>query len=396
MENEQPKMLTGAPARRSRIWIAALVFVVLLALAAAVLASVRGAGFGRGGALPTPPPKAVFAEPTPDPALSEQTPVPTEEPTEEPTGEPTLQPFSKTEIFVDGRSVGVIASREAAEALMLSVEKHFEQLDDIPVNAVTELVCKVELWPAPAGAETSSYDSVFAYLTSRQTPLTYKSVSTYVEDKVIPHYENVRKDPKMLSGTRVIKVYGRDGLSRTVYRTVYVNGVKQEGGAAETYTVIEPVEGEIIVGTWVPGPDFELTPDFGSNPIAAYSLSFKAPVKGELIKFFGPYEGGFHQGIDVAVPAGEPVLAACSGKVVSILERGAYGLTVEIEHGYSVTTRYARMGSVSVSIGDKVAIGQEIGVVSGEDTVTHLHFELRVNGIAYNPLKVLEPGDVLG
>lgn len=396
MEEKEKKKTDASRAGVRRTIISAVAFMLLLAFAAAGISVARGAHFRRSAAelTPAPLPGAAWnaAEPSADPL---DTPEPTEAPTEAPTGEPTLQPFAKTEIFVDGRSVAVIASREAAEDLLFSVETYFGTMGDIPADAVTEPDCRIEIWPAPDSAQSMSYDAAYAYLTGENTPLRYRSVANYVEERVIPHTETVYEDPKLMRGLRIVNVYGRDGLERTVYRTVYINGVKQRP-ETETYTVIGPVNGEVAVGTRDYGDDFVLTPDFGSNPVAAYSFDFISPVRGEVDKFFGPYDGGFHHGIDVACDAGEEVLAACAGKVVSVMERGAYGLLVEIEHGNSVSTRYARLSSACVSIGDKVSQGDVLGYAEDTAEQAHLHFELRIGGTAYNPLKILSAGDIIG
>lgn len=397
MEEKEGKNIGASRAVRRRTVVSALLFVLLLAGAAFGIAALRGADFGRAAVRLTPAPvPGVYWNATEAPDTASETPAPTAEPTPAPTAEPTLQPFAKTEIFVNGRSVAVIASREAAEELLSSVEAYFSQMGDIPADAVTELDCKVELWPAQQGAVSMSYDSAYAYLTGRNTPLRYRSVSNYVQERIIPHTEEVYEDPKLMRGLRIVKVYGRDGLERTVYRTVYINGVKQVQEAAETYTVLGPVNGEVAVGSREYGEDFVLTPDYGNNPVAAFSLDFISPVKGELVKFFGPYDGGFHNGVDISSLAGSQVLAACSGKVVSVMERGAYGLLVEIEHGLSVSTRYARLGQANVSIGDVVQQGDVIGTVAADDSSPHLHFELRIGGTAYNPLKILSASDIIG
>ena len=93
---------------------------------------------------------------------------------------------------------------------------------------------------------------------------------------------------------------------------------------------------------------------------------------------------------------GAEVRAAADGVVVSVMERGAYGLMIEIEHQSSVTTRYARLGSASVSVGDTVNKGDVIGYVGHSEEYDHLHFELRIRGTAYNPLKILSVFDIQG
>ena len=99
-----------------------------------------------------------------------------------------------------------------------------------------------------------------------------------------------------------------------------------------------------------------------------------------------------HHGIDIAGSGinGAKVVAAGPGKVISAGDRSGYGQTVIIDHGNGVTTLYAHMqaGSISVSNGQSVSAGQQVGRVgsTGNSTGPHLHWEVRVNGASRNPL----------
>lgn len=102
-----------------------------------------------------------------------------------------------------------------------------------------------------------------------------------------------------------------------------------------------------------------------------------------------------HTGIDLASYSNRaPVLAAASGEVTRVENLGSrsYGLWVEIDHGNGTTTRYAHLRSVSVAVGDLVGTGQQIAVegASGGVTGPHLHFEIRVQGSARNPVGEME------
>lgn len=99
----------------------------------------------------------------------------------------------------------------------------------------------------------------------------------------------------------------------------------------------------------------------------------------------------FHEGIDLAAPAGSAILAAAPGKIVFSGINSNYGLMAEIDHGQGIKTRYAHAQSFFVRSGDLVRAGQQIGLVgnSGRSTGSHLHFEIRIHGIAQNPQKFL-------
>lgn len=104
----------------------------------------------------------------------------------------------------------------------------------------------------------------------------------------------------------------------------------------------------------------------------------------------------FHEGMDLAAPVGSAILAAAPGKVIFAGINSNYGLMAEIDHGQGIRTRYAHAHSFFVQPGDLVRSGQQIGAVgnSGRSTGSHLHFEIRINGVAQNPQKFLGESSV--
>jgi murein DD-endopeptidase MepM/ murein hydrolase activator NlpD len=111
------------------------------------------------------------------------------------------------------------------------------------------------------------------------------------------------------------------------------------------------------------------------------------PLHGPVSSEFGPRWGGFHPGIDIALPTGTPIAAAKAGTVVFSGPNDGYGNFVVIDHGGGLATAYAHQSRIVVGEGDHVNQGQVIGFVgsTGFSTGPHLHFEVRVNGSPQNP-----------
>ena len=106
-----------------------------------------------------------------------------------------------------------------------------------------------------------------------------------------------------------------------------------------------------------------------------------------------PYtsERVMHAGMDIAGPHGKEVIAPSDGTVVFAGLEGGYGNVLVIDHGYGIKTRYGHLSAVKVKAGEKVKRGQIIAALgnTGRSTGPHLHYEVRVNGIAQNPRKFL-------
>jgi murein DD-endopeptidase MepM/ murein hydrolase activator NlpD len=115
------------------------------------------------------------------------------------------------------------------------------------------------------------------------------------------------------------------------------------------------------------------------------------PVSGPVTSGFGWRWGRMHEGIDIAVPTGTPVSAAASGRVIYAGWMGGYGNLVVIDHGGGLATAYGHNSSVVVGNGGSVSQGQTVAFAgsTGHSTGPHVHFEVRVNGAAVDPLGYL-------
>lgn len=104
---------------------------------------------------------------------------------------------------------------------------------------------------------------------------------------------------------------------------------------------------------------------------------------------------GVHEGIDLGAPFGTPVYATGDGVVEFAGPWDRYGLTVDINHGNGVTTRYAHMSRIKVKEGQKVSRSTVVGLLgnTGRSTGPHLHYEVRVADVAKDPLKFIAAGE---
>jgi murein DD-endopeptidase MepM/ murein hydrolase activator NlpD len=124
-----------------------------------------------------------------------------------------------------------------------------------------------------------------------------------------------------------------------------------------------------------------------AGPIRPGSGGLVWPVNGPIVSPFGMRWGRLHAGVDIAAPAGTPVRAAQSGRVVLLGPTGGYGNYICVGHGGALSTCYAHLSSYATSSGASVSQGQVIGAVgcTGHCFGDHLHFETRINGSPVNP-----------
>ncbi len=132
-----------------------------------------------------------------------------------------------------------------------------------------------------------------------------------------------------------------------------------------------------------------------AGPLPSPSAAgFIWPVEGTVTSGFGYRWGRMHEGIDISVAEGTPLRAVADGTVIlmqSEYESGGYGNYTCIDHGGGLSSCYAHQSSFATSVGASVSQGDLIGYSgnTGNSTGPHLHFEVRVNGTATDPLGYL-------
>jgi murein DD-endopeptidase MepM/ murein hydrolase activator NlpD len=112
-----------------------------------------------------------------------------------------------------------------------------------------------------------------------------------------------------------------------------------------------------------------------------------------------PFRGSaaMHAGVDIPGPTGTPIYATADGIVSNADRQGGYGNMVEINHGKGITTRYGHLSKIVVTANGRVRRGQIIGLMgsTGRSTGPHLHYEVRIDGHAVNPVPFLTTADYL-
>jgi murein DD-endopeptidase MepM/ murein hydrolase activator NlpD len=135
------------------------------------------------------------------------------------------------------------------------------------------------------------------------------------------------------------------------------------------------------------------------NQLSSKMLPSIPPVHGGYYSSnFGwridPFTGknAMHEGVDFVADAGTPIYASAGGVVAYASRHPDYGNMVEIDHGNGIVTRYGHASKLFVKVGQVVRRGEKIAEVgsTGRSTGNHLHFEVRYQGIAQNPVRFLK------
>lgn len=126
----------------------------------------------------------------------------------------------------------------------------------------------------------------------------------------------------------------------------------------------------------------------GGSSYKSTSIAFAKPITARISSRFGSRWGSTHKGLDFGASTGTPIKAAADGTVTfSGWNSGGYGYLVIISHGNGVQTYYGHASELKCKVGDYVYQGDTVALVgnTGDSYGSHLHFEIRINDVAYNP-----------
>ena len=204
--------------------------------------------------------------------------------------------------------------------------------------------------------------------------VTLSSTETIVFTVNIPYSLNVGEDPEKWPWEETVLQAGKNG-QKEVTQIIKREDGKEVSRVTLSETILSyPVIKKILRGS-------KQVPTMGSGQMAW-------PVQGTITSRFGPRWGSFHNGVDIGADRGTSILAADSGMVAFAGRNGGYGNLVKIDHGGGKQTWYAHLNGFNVEVGASVNKGDVIGYVgsTGVSTGPHLHFEVRVDGTAKDPL----------
>ena len=278
-------------------------------------------------------------------------------------------------VYIDDKPVAVTASKPETVLQVYGdvkakryVQGEQETQDAITVEKINEetnmkILNKDEL-----------ADTIYLVLNEQEPLLSGKSEKYFTQTVTCPAPCEYIYDGEMYEGEYEVISEGCEGTTEVTVRCAYFNGEVLTRKTIESEVVSEAESRVVHIGT-KERPDYIM-------PVDGYVFT----------SGFGPRWGRNHNGIDLAVPVGTDVHAAADGVVIQSGWNDGYGISVYIDHGNGVVTRYGHMSSNDVSVGQYVEQGEYIGLSgnTGDSTGPHMHFEMRIGGEAVDPLGYAE------
>ncbi len=283
------------------------------------------------------------------------------------TGEVILQPCY---VAVNGECVALVEDEEVAEEVVDRVKEEYKNAATTRIEIEEETsIENLELENGADKPEILTAREASEQIVNKQS-LTVKTTEVVEEEQSVAYKTIKKKSDQLKLGEVQIRQHGQKGVTRVKKKVIKENGIVVSENILEQETIKKCVPEIIISGTAGlvrPLDEFRLTSGFGER------------------------WGRQHSGIDMALPTGSPVYAAKGGVVTCAAYSGSYGNLVKIDHGDGMETYYAHCSRLDVVAGQQVEAGQQIAAVgsTGNSTGPHLHFEVRVDGVARDPAQWL-------
>lgn len=286
------------------------------------------------------------------------------------------------EVYLNGEFVGYSEDKQKLQARITKYvnegeegQEHvaFVQLDSMPTYELCllkkDIVTNDEEIYSMIKETGTTYYKYYAIAVNNEEQL---NVSTFQEAETAVN-ELKQKNSSNADSLSIIEKYD-----------VEMGELKQTEEAIATLYQQKKVAGKVTISS-----KNNSKPTAGSSTGPKIGMSFRYPVASPRISSrYGRRWGRLHGGLDFSLPVGNNIYASAPGTVTySGWNSGGYGYLVIISHGNGVQTYYGHNSSLTCSVGQTVSAGDIIAKSgnTGRSTGPHCHFEIRVNGVTYNP-----------
>ncbi len=279
-------------------------------------------------------------------------------------------------LYIDSELIGVTAQPKNLDESLKQMLKDYRA--DYDENTTTEFVNDVQI--KPISFDSKDIKAVEDIIKEAKSKLSIALSTDITYTKELECSVDVEYDDTQLTTYEKTKSEGKNGLEQVTYRTTFVDGVQTDAVITGTEVIEKPENKVVVKGT--------------RESAVTGSFIWPIPYTHTISSYFEYRWGSFHKGLDIADSGiyGQEIVAADGGTVeFAGDDNSGYGNYVIINHNNGYKTVYGHCSSLAVSTGETVEQGQVIGYVgsTGFSTGPHLHFEIRQNDEAINPLDLV-------
>lgn len=282
----------------------------------------------------------------------------------------------------DGREFAVVASEEEGKNILENVKNNYITKSGLEVKSCVlktniKYVKKKVLMPQIDEIDivVNRIKAVNEKAQSQLVAFELKGIKESSE--AISPSIDIKWSEEMTVGQSKLLNNGIEGKKSVTKEIQMINSKVLSTRITSEKTVVKPINKVVLQGSKSPGA------------VAAGTLFI--PSRGTISSGFGMRWGKMHEGLDIAANMGDPIYAALDGKVIYSAWETGYGNVIKLQHDNGLITIYGHCSKLVVTVGQYVKKGDEIALVgsTGNSTGPHLHFEVRVNGVAQNPVAFL-------
>ena len=313
------------------------------------------------------------------------------------TPKPTALPYSPNSVnlYVNGSPLFALSGKDATEQMLIEYLSICagENLRSNELLIRAYIDAELAVAPMDGSVDYLSYEDAKNRLLADRTLIPVVRSTQRAEVEIGTLETTTVQQPLLPVGARLYRSLGKAERRFSLTETLYKNGeaVSESQTIASTRIGSDPSPRTIENGSFTyrndPAGESE-----GPKGKEAGDLKLTAPCRGTVLSCFGLRGGTMHYGVDYELRPGEAILAPESGTVIFCGTRGDYGLVIEILHGNGFVSRLTHCTAPTVEVDQHVYRGDRVALLAADENedVSHLHYELLIDGIPFNPLPYLQ------
>lgn len=288
-------------------------------------------------------------------------------------------------IKIDNHDLTYILNKEESDYIFQRIKNYYISNLKEDKSSITDCIIKNKISYEPVDLtikDIKGLDNCIDALIASESkkPLLNIEVKVNKEETLtINPNLSIKTSMDMNLGTSKVEFNGEAGLKNVVKESIYLNNNLVTEKIISEKIIKEPKDKVVLKG--INGPSL-------LNSDVAF---IEKPSRGAITSNFGERWGRNHKGIDIAGNIGDPIKCPLDGIVTYSGWMDGYGNVIIVTHSDGLETRYGHCSKLNVKKNDKIKKSDIIGFIgnTGNSTGPHLHFEVRKNGVAMNPMKYI-------